>query len=89
MKKNKSEQYSNCICIGNYAGYDLTDEKLLFCLSMSDWKDETYQEARTNMTEEEYEVISRVLLRALENKVEKKKPVSKWWNFNKSKKYKI
>lgn len=56
------------ICLGAGAGVDITDESYQFAFVTS-WDSPEY---RTEMTPEEYEIVSRVVKRALENKIERK-----------------
>jgi len=56
------------ICLGAGAGIDITDESFQFAFTTS-WDSPEY---RTEMTPEEYEVVNKVIRRALENKIERK-----------------
>jgi hypothetical protein len=48
----------NNICLGYKAGIDLTTERLQLCIKL-----ESFDEIRTTMTQEEYEVINSVVKR--------------------------
>ncbi len=56
------------ICLGAGAGMDITDKSYQF--AFTDSLDDP--EYRTEMTPEEYEIVNRIIRRALENKIEKK-----------------
>ena len=49
---------SNNIALGYKAGYDLTTEKLQLCIKL-----EGFDEVRTTMTQDEYEVMSGLVKR--------------------------
>jgi len=55
------------ICIGPGAGMNITDESYQFVFAVS-WNGPEY---RTEMTPEEYEVVSRVVKHALENEIKR------------------
>jgi hypothetical protein len=54
----KGTREMNNICLGYKAGIDLTTERLQLCIKL-----EGFDEIRTTMTQEEYEVINSVVKR--------------------------
>ena len=57
---------SNNIALGYKAGYDLTTEKFQLCIKL-----ERFDEMRTTMNQEEYEVMASLVKRLLEKAQEK------------------
>ncbi|HEC65968.1 MAG TPA: hypothetical protein ENI23_11805 [bacterium] len=56
---------NHCICIGNHAGKWIVDEDYQFCFTVSG---NLIEEYRTTMTPEEFEVVNKVVRRAIKNK---------------------
>jgi hypothetical protein len=57
---------NHCICIGYGAGLELTTEEYEFCFSVGFSSESQY---RTTMTPEEFEIVNRVVRRAIGQKL--------------------